>query len=62
MADIDIVKKRSRTWLWVVLAIIVAAVLVFVFANGRSTRPGSGSVAPVGQPLAATTVGADRAA
>jgi len=36
MADIDVVPKhRSNTWLWIVLAIIVIALIIWAFA-GRS--------------------------
>jgi hypothetical protein len=42
MADIDIVPKhRSRTWLWIVLAIIVIAIIWFALASGR---PANGRV------------------
>ncbi len=38
MADIDIVPKhRSRTWLWIVLAIIVIAIVWFALASSRGT-------------------------
>jgi len=34
MADIDVVpKQQSYTWLWVVLAIIVIALLIWAFAG-----------------------------
>jgi hypothetical protein len=34
MADIDVVPKhRSNTWLWIVLAIVVIAVLIWAFAG-----------------------------
>ncbi len=36
MADIDIVPKhRSRTWLWIVLAIIIIAIIWFALASGH---------------------------
>jgi hypothetical protein len=37
MADIDVVKKGSRTWIWIVLAIALALILWFVMA-GTGTR------------------------
>lgn len=38
MADIDVVpKNRSYTWLWVILAVAVIALLVWMFA-GRTPR------------------------
>ena len=44
MADIDIVPKhRSRTWLWVVLALIVVA-LLFWMMGGRTDAPTRGSL------------------
>jgi len=41
MADIDVVPKhRSNTWVWIVLALVVAAILIWAFA-GHSTRTAS---------------------
>jgi len=38
MADIDVVPKhRSNTWLWIVLAVIVIALLIWALA-GRTHR------------------------
>jgi len=37
MADIDVVKKRSNTWMWVVLGIVVAAVLLFLLMRNNTT-------------------------
>ena len=40
MADIDIVPKhRSYTWLWVLLALVVVAVLWYVLAGGGADQP-----------------------
>jgi hypothetical protein len=45
MTDIDIVPKhRSRTWLWVLLAIVVLAVLWLMMSRG--TTPTTGLLAP----------------
>jgi hypothetical protein len=51
MADIDIVKKSSRTWLWVVLAIVGALVLWFVIAGTRGPET-TGSLFDTPQPYA----------
>jgi hypothetical protein len=40
MTEIDVVKKGSRTWLWVLMIIALALVLWFMFAGGN-TRSGS---------------------
>jgi ABC-type uncharacterized transport system permease subunit len=51
MADIDVVKKRSRTWLWIVLAI--AVVLAIWFLMTRTTPAGQANIPQGGQPYAA---------
>jgi hypothetical protein len=49
MADIDIVPKRnSMTWVWVLLAIVLVAFLVWAMM-GRGDAPGSGSLHPDGR-------------
>jgi hypothetical protein len=46
MADIDIVpKRRSSTWIWVLLALVVAAILVWLML-GRTDASASRSVVP----------------
>jgi hypothetical protein len=40
MAEIDVVKKSSRVWLWVVIAIMVLAVLFFMTRGTSDTRTG----------------------
>jgi len=42
MADIDVVKKGSHTWLWVLLAIVIALILWFVLSgsHGRTAQTG----------------------
>jgi len=42
MADIDVVKKGSHLWLWIVLAIVIALVLWYVLAGSgaRSQQTG----------------------
>jgi len=37
MADIDVVKKGTNVWLWIVLAIIVALVLWFMMGRRGDT-------------------------
>jgi hypothetical protein len=37
MANIDVVKKRSNVWLWVVALAILAVVLFALFAMGDSS-------------------------
>jgi hypothetical protein len=47
MADIDVVPKhRSNTWVWIVLAIVVAAVLIWAFAGRSHATVGSLRVTP----------------
>jgi len=42
MADIDVVPKhRSNTWVWILLAIVVAAILIWAFAGRSRTTVGS---------------------
>ena len=36
MAEIDVVKKGSRAWVWVLMIIALALVLWFLFAGGNS--------------------------
>jgi bacteriorhodopsin len=53
MADIDVVKKSSQTWLWIVVALVIVIALFFLFGTGSETR--SGLLDRNGrQPLAAT--------
>jgi hypothetical protein len=41
MADIDVVKKGSRTWIWIVVAIALALILWFVMAGTGARETGS---------------------
>jgi hypothetical protein len=41
MADIDVVKKGSNTWLWIVL-VLAAVALIIWFATARSHAPQTG--------------------
>jgi len=63
MADIDVVKKGSRTWLWIVIALAVVLILWWVMsrpANGtrttqsvpRATQPAhtAATLVPAGAP------------
>ena len=38
MADIDVVKKGSRTWMWIVLAIVIVLALWFLMAGTRGPQ------------------------
>jgi len=41
MADIDVVKKSSNTWLWILLAIVaVAAIVWFMSSRGTARQTG----------------------
>ena len=35
MADIDVVKRGSHVWLWIILAVVVALILWYVLAGAR---------------------------
>ena len=52
MADIDVVKKSSNTWLWVVIALVIVIALFFLFGRNTDTRTGFLNQKG-GQPLAA---------
>jgi bacteriorhodopsin len=34
MADIDVVKKGSSTWLWIVIALVVLALILWYMMSG----------------------------
>ena len=61
MADIDIVPRmRSSTWLWVVLALIVLAVIFWLVAGGTRPETSIGALdeataAPVAAAIAPST-------
>ena len=40
MTEIDVVKKGSRTWLWVLMIVALALVLWFMFAGGNNQSGG----------------------
>ena len=49
MADIDVVPKRhTTTWLWVIVALVVVAVVLFMLfgMGGDQTRPVSDLIGP----------------
>jgi hypothetical protein len=58
MADIDVVKKRSNVWLWIVALAILAVVLFALFAMGdNSPTTGTTPVSDLTSPaLTITTV------
>jgi hypothetical protein len=60
MADIDVVKKSSHTWLWIVIAIAIVLALWFMMAGG-SNEPRVGSMIDGGQPLAAALAASPQA-
>ena len=46
MADIDVVKKGSHTWMWILLAVVIALILWFVVSGSQERRrPGCDSIA-----------------
>jgi len=50
MADIDVVPKRgTKTWVWIVLALVIIAVLWMMLGRGpsRSGRLEDGAFAPL---------------
>jgi bacteriorhodopsin len=52
MADIDIVpKKRSATWVWVLLAVVVLAVIIWMLMGRAPSRTTRGDTT-VGHPVA----------
>jgi len=58
MADIDVVKKGSRTWLWVLIVLAALVLLWFFMANDGTTAQQTGQrIMEGGQPqLAAVLV------
>jgi hypothetical protein len=54
MADIDVVKKGSRAWIWVLLAILLALFLWFMLA-GTGTQQ-TASTEQGGRPLYAAAL------
>jgi hypothetical protein len=40
MAEIDVVKKRSRAWIWVLMLVILALVLWFTIGSAGDERTG----------------------
>jgi len=47
MADIDVVKKSSNAWIWIIAAIAVIVVLFVMFGRGASTTHQTGSLRPL---------------
>lgn len=64
MADIDIVpKQRSYTWLWILLALVILAVLWWAFAGGDEvTTSPSGAVGQAVDQLAGLVRGVNMSA
>jgi hypothetical protein len=44
MANIDVVKKGSHLWLWIMLAVVIALVLWFVLGKSSRGPAQSGSI------------------
>ena len=40
MADIDVVKKGSHTWLWIIIILVILLAVFFLFARNPETRTG----------------------
>jgi hypothetical protein len=55
MADIDVVKKGSRAWVWILLAILLVLFLWFLFAGMNAPQTG-GIEEGRGQPLVAAVL------
>lgn len=51
MADIDVVKKGSRAWLWILMLVILAVILGYAMAGSRPATPGASNMG--GQPHSA---------
>ncbi len=43
MVDIDVVKKGSNLWLWIVLAVVIGLALWFMLAGSGTGVNGSGT-------------------
>ena len=56
MADIDVVKKGTSVWIWILLAVVLAVVLWFVLGMNR-TETTTGQLHGT-QPLAAGALAA----
>ena len=58
MADIDVVQKRSgsRAWIWLVLALIALAIILFMMM-GQDATPTDNPVQPISGIPAATATG-----
>jgi hypothetical protein len=59
MADIDVVKKGSHVWLWIILAIVIALVLWYVMAGSGARSAQTGFRIDQGGPVAAFQVAGD---
>ena len=40
MADIDVVKKGSHTWLWILIILVILVAVFFLFVRNPETRTG----------------------
>ena len=51
MTEIDVVKKSSRAWLWVLIALVIIAVLFFLVRGGGNDTGPRRAVDHHGQPF-----------
>ena len=56
MADIDVVKKSSHTWLWIMIALVIVAAVFFLLRGNQGSATRS-LMHEGGQPLAAALSG-----
>lgn len=55
MADIDVVpKKRSRLWLWIIAAIIIALIIWAIVAGTQPAPPRQGMTSLPARPMSST--------
>ena len=55
MANIDVVKKRSNVWFWVIALIILAVVLFALFAMQNGASTGGTPVSDLRYPVVTTS-------
>ena len=57
MADIDVVKKRSNVWIWIIAAIVLVAIVWFVMGrDSRASATGMRTLPPASSVTAAAPV------
>lgn len=55
MAEIDVVKKGSRAWIWILMLVVLAIILWMVMAGNSPDRTGM-NIERGGQPLHAAAL------